>query len=411
MKKRIDSLRRLGSALFLITIIGGFSAGEAAAQHIVVDFNDSVGLLAIPGDCSRAALCSGAPMTFANFYREKGMIFTDGVNPPDPALGGIRNNHYHLNYEDENITYGFVQGKLTPGRQTPGGFVPVANPENENRTLSPHEPGAVIQMIYDPNNDGVPDPFNLISLVVHRGKLNVGTKSATGRICVYNDLTGGFEWGLTGDCAINLTRATLEVPVAFGGEGIFTVDRIVFEPASSRIGTTTSPLVLTETNSIEEGKANPVELDNVLHDIRDPLLFELIDLAAPAFATLDIKKALVKLRGPAQDQFQMRGTIDLGAQSDGVDVLNEAVIVTLAGFREYIPAGLFRCIDRECDFNGTSGGITNMRIAIAEDKLQFRVTAEGLDLSGIRRGKPVPFSLQIGDDLGVTQVRVRVDPE
>ena len=46
-----------------------------------------------------------------------------------------------------------------------------------------------------------------------------------------------------------------------------------------------------------------------------------------------------------------------------------------------------------------------MRIVIAEDKLRFLVTAEGLDLSGIRRGKPV-FSLQIGDDLGVTQIQV-----
>jgi hypothetical protein len=201
-------------ALFLITAIGGFSAGEAAAQRIVIDFNDSAGLLAIPGGDS-------ALFTFANFYREDGMIFTAGINSPGSVLAGKSHGHYHLSYEDENITGGFVQGKLTYGRQTSTGFVPVT-PENENRTLSPHLSDAVIQMIYDPNNDGVPDPFDLISLVVHTGTLNVGTKSTTGRICVYNDLTGGFEWGLTGDCATNLTLVTLEAL------DIFNVDRIIF---------------------------------------------------------------------------------------------------------------------------------------------------------------------------------------
>jgi len=260
-------------------------------------------------------------------------------------------------------------------------------------------------MIYDPNNDGVPDPFNLISLVVYKGKLNVGINFSTEDIGVYNNLTGGFEWFLIG--ANNLTRATLEVPLDFDYEGMYTIDKIVFEPSSPRILTTTSPQPQIETTNILEEETNPVELDNVLHDVRDSVLFELVNLAAPAFAALDIEKAGMKLRGPARDQFQVSGSLDLGAESDGVDVLNEAVIVTFGMFREMIPVGLFRCSDagkRKCIFNDTSGGITNMRITIAEDTLQFQVKAKGLHLSGISPDSPVPFSLQIGDDMGVVHI-------
>ena len=375
MKKRRDSLRKLVSALFLIITIGGFSAGEAVAQRMIIDFNDPAWLLAIPGDCP-ASIFSGAPLGRANHYKEKGMTFTDGVNPPDPELGGQRRGFCMLNYQDKNITYEFVKNELTAGGGgggTSGGFVPVS-PENENRITGPSRVHTVIQMTYTP--DGVPIPFSLISLVVHQGKLNLGTKSAIGRICVYNNLTGGDEWGLTGDCATNLTRATLEAPI----DGLFLVDRIVFEPASSRSGAAPSPLILmSETKSIEEGKATPVKLDNVLNAIHDALLFELLDLVEPVFATLDIKGARVKLRGPAQDQFRIRGTIDLGDQSDSVNIRTEPVMITFAGFREYIPAGLFRCNDRACDFDGTPGGITDMRIVIAKDKLRFLVTAEDIE--------------------------------
>jgi hypothetical protein len=124
------------------------------------------------------------------------MVFTDGVNPPDPVLATGRQGHHHLNYHDKTITFGFrKERKFWPGRYDSSGknFTPLDDvgtgtmnsPENQDRTLSIHQPGSVIQMTYDPEYDpstrGVPNPhpFNLISLVVHVGELNVGTKSPT----------------------------------------------------------------------------------------------------------------------------------------------------------------------------------------------------------------------------------------
>jgi hypothetical protein len=80
------------------------------------------GLPAIPG------VYSGARFSFANFYKEKGMVFTDGVNPRDPALATGRQGHYHLNYQDKTITFGVrKEGKFWPGRYDSSGkiFTPV----------------------------------------------------------------------------------------------------------------------------------------------------------------------------------------------------------------------------------------------------------------------------------------------
>jgi hypothetical protein len=43
-----------------------------------------------------------------------------------------------------------------------------------------------------------------------------------------------------------------------------------------------------------------------------------------------------------------------------------------------------------------------MRVASRKDGVHFEVRADGVDLRGIDRNKPVTISLQIGKDLGVT---------
>jgi hypothetical protein len=407
--RSIASIRR---ALLFLAITAGTSAASTA-QRVVIDFNDPAGLLAIPGDCARSAICPGAPLTFANSYREDGMLFTDGVTPPDPALRAARANHYHLGYEDPSISYEVVQGQLRAGRRTAAGFTPLTNPENENRTLGPHHPGVVIQMTYDPNNDGVPDPFNLISLVVHTGKLNVGTLSPNTGISVYNNLTGGFTWSLID--ATNLTRATLEVPVTFGGEGIFSVDQIVFEPVSA---TPAPPLYPPYTIRVTRGaaEATPTTFANVQYVALDPVLFETVELAAPTFGSLAIEDARVERPGPAQDRFEIRGTLTPGASSDGVlDAATEEIVVTFGDFRELVPAGLLACVagtgTTQCDFNGRPGGITAMHLelplASAPGPVRFDVSAQGLDLSALAP-EAVPLAVQIGSDLGVTTQAVSV---
>lgn len=123
------------------------------------------------------------------------------------------------------------------------------------------------------------------------------------------------------------------------------------------------------------------------------------------FDPFDIDRARVELdRGATRDRFRVQGVFELGAGNNGIDVLNEDVTVTFDGFTEtIIPAGsFFRDDDDEgFQYNGFPVGIK--RISIRDDG-KFEVRARGLDLSGIDLDNPVPFSLQIGDDFGETEI-------
>ncbi len=408
-------MKRHSHVVLLSIFIAGFSI-NAAAQQMEIDFNDPEGLLGIPGVCSRTnSLCSGAPVEFANFYREKGMVFTDGVNPPDPALGPFRYGHYHLSYADPLV---FLLADLNTGRIEPFKLffsplpvlLPLTHPENEKRVLRPHLPGAVVQMIYDPNNDGVPHPFNLISLEIYKGKINVGTKSPTTGISVYNNLTAPNKYKLLG--ANNLLRATLELPVQFGVEGEFTVDKIIFEPASFGARSSAGSLPVTLATHTAEAVATPSPPSEIVNDAPASLLLELVDLATPVLDFLHIQKADVEISGPPHDEFHVNGIMHLVSASNGIDVSGEPVIVTFGAFRQMIPAGQFSCNDeddkRKCHFEGTIGGITSMDIsstATTKDrKAHFLITALDVNLSEVDLRKPVAFALQIKDDLGVTHI-------
>ena len=201
-------------------------------------------------------------------------------------------------------------------------------------------------------------------------------------------------------------RATVEFPCEFGAEGLAQVDNIVFEPASSNSATATAALTLGETSAI----ARPLKLEDALPGGFTPSQEVVLLQSKPAVALLEIGKAQLMLHGPGQDQFKVHGSIELGAVSDGIDVLSEEVIVTFDGFSETIPAGRFRCTDsgdgkKKCEFKGTAGGITEMEIAIGEGGLGLQVQGAGLDLSGTDTNSPVPVLLQLGDDLGVTEIR------
>jgi hypothetical protein len=405
-------MKRHSWPFVLLLTICGFPVSVVAQQQ-EIDFADPAGLLGVPGDCKKAAVCSGAPIEFANFYREKGMVFTDAVNPPDPALGPIRWGHYHLSYADPLIF--LVQDPKTgiaPFKLFLSPFpllLPLAHPESEKRVLRPHEPGAVVQMIYDPNNDGVPHPFNLISLEIYKGRINVGTKSPTTGISVYNNLVGPNKYRLIG--ANNLLRATIELPVKFGVEAEFTVDKIIFEPASSGARGLASSLPLTLPTQVEEGVVTPSPPSQIVNDVSESLLFELTGLSTPAIAFLHVRTADVDLAGPAQDHFLVRGSMRLAPESNGIDVSSEAVEVTLGAFRELIPAGSFSCkpgnhndSETMCHFKGSPGGIIFMGITTTSGQIEFEVKATDLNLTGIDLSKPLPFSLQIKDDLGVTHI-------
>ena len=159
-------------AFYIVTL--GF---PILAEAVTISFGDPQGLLNVyPNDPNHRA----ARFTFANNYIENGMIFRSDVIPRDPRLGPPEPptemcGHYHLFYSDPSLEVN-----------------PPANPENFPRTLGPgHQGGCVVQLTYEPNNDGIRHLFNLLEITVLSGTLNVGIEFADGSIGIYNNLTAG----------------------------------------------------------------------------------------------------------------------------------------------------------------------------------------------------------------------------
>lgn len=213
----MKNVRYRGEGIVAVAIsVIAIGWSNIASTDETVTFNDPRSLAALVGSSpgERAARFSFVYTGRPPKYVEDCAVFTEGVDPPDPALGPIPQGHYHLMYEDPAIHASlFIQQQLR-------------DPENQGRYLMPMCPGATIQMTYEP--DGVPRPFTLKSLQVLKGSLNVGIKSNNFGIGVYNNLTGGVTYSL-GD-ADNITRATFELPRDARECGGFAIDNIVFEP-------------------------------------------------------------------------------------------------------------------------------------------------------------------------------------
>jgi len=141
------------------------------------------------------------------------------------------------------------------------------------------------------------------------------------------------------------------------------------------------------------------------------------DAGTGDFAYFTIERARVKLgKKPDTDRFEVRGRFEWGTTSDGLDelddVLNEKVTVTFDGFEETIPAGYFVWKKKHFEYEGPkNGAITKIKLKYDGKKdgeedgvIEFRIKARGLDLGSIDLTSSVPFSLQIGDDLGETDI-------
>ena len=114
-------------------------------------------------------------------------------------------------------------------------------------------------------------------------------------------------------------------------------------------------------------------------------------------------------RGAPTDEFEMQGRFEPAGTSNGIDVLNEDVTVTLGGFIETIPAGSFV---RDADDNGYQfiGASKSITQASLSDDGGFRVQGKRLDLESIFDTNLVLFSLRIGDDVGQVDIRSGFEP-
>ena len=145
------------------------------------------------------------------------------------------------------------------------------------------------------------------------------------------------------------------------------------------------------------------------------------------FADFDIKKAWVRLRKRAgRDGFVVKGHLESSSDGDGFDLSSEKVTVTFGDFSETISGGSMVRHDSVKDaeekkswrfffrrhrhkggysFLGKHGGL--IKVLIRDDG-RFKVKAWGLDLGAIDGDNGVPFSLQVGDDLGQAEIPFRM---
>jgi 6-phosphogluconolactonase len=107
---------------------------------------------------------------------------------------------------------------------------------------------------------------------------------------------------------------------------------------------------------------------------------------------------------PADRQFEVEATFTLGASSDGIKPLAEAVSLTVGTFSTTIPAGSFKLDEGRFVFEGVINGVA-LEAEIrprGSNRFEFKVQGERANLSGTVN--PVTIVLTIGNDSGTTSV-------
>lgn len=120
------------------------------------------------------------------------------------------------------------------------------------------------------------------------------------------------------------------------------------------------------------------------------------------FADFALSKVEVKFQKDPNmmDEFGVEGGFILGEDSDGIDPVNEEVVVTVGAASVIIPAGSFEENSGKYEFEGV---ISDAEVKIEIEWLftnafTFKVEVEGVDLTGTTN--PMDIDLTIGDDTG-----------
>ena len=142
--------------------------------------------------------------------------------------------------------------------------------------------------------------------------------------------------------------------------------------------------------------------------------------AGPAVVPFEdfVARGDVELKpGLNDDQFTVNARFTLGAASDGIDPVHEAVTFTLGPGSWTIPAGSFHAAPPghsglvRYTFSGVVG-TTDLDVDISQQPdgtFRFKATGRGADLTGITN--PAPFSLRIGNDAGATVILLEEDDD
>jgi len=126
------------------------------------------------------------------------------------------------------------------------------------------------------------------------------------------------------------------------------------------------------------------------------------------FSDFTMKKAEITFdkKGGTNDRFKVEGKFTLGPGNDGINLVTDEVKVTVGPSMVTIPEGSFMAMGSQYKFDGVLSGVkVKMKIKeIGFEKFSFRVKAKGIDLTDT--SNPVDIVLEIGDDVGFTNVRL-----
>ena len=132
-------------------------------------------------------------------------------------------------------------------------------------------------------------------------------------------------------------------------------------------------------------------------------------LLSPANVPFSAFAAKLEISGTPPTSFETVGGFTLGAGSNGINPVNEAVTLTLGTFSITIPKNSFtRTSEGVFNYQGRVGGVAlEFRIAPATTGYTFK--AEGSRATGLPTTNPVTVVLTVGDDTGTKTVKSERD--
>ncbi len=130
------------------------------------------------------------------------------------------------------------------------------------------------------------------------------------------------------------------------------------------------------------------------------------------FSTFNAKLKIKRSPRADHDSFRLKGSFNLGAGSDGIDILHEDVVLQIGTYSTLIQAGFFEFKDRgrhgKYKFRGVIDGV-NLKVVIkpqGDESYKLEARGKGADLSGTEN--PVLVTLAVGEDKGSVSVTAKI---
>ncbi len=135
--------------------------------------------------------------------------------------------------------------------------------------------------------------------------------------------------------------------------------------------------------------------------------FELVP-STVAFSTLDAK---LKIVSGTQPGFSLQASFTLGATSNGINPLTEAVTLQVATYQVTIPAGSFKLLTHGSKagsyaYSGVVNGVTVAVQISAVSGTSYQLTASASPVTAAV-ANPISVTITIGDDSGSTSVTAK----